>query len=720
MLISVINLSKKKKDDEVQEVLRGINRQIAQDFAPYWHRTGELRLEGAVGRKAKPEKASEMRGHGVIYLQDEVGDVDALGYHDVNLRGIPYGFVFLDLCEELGEEWTVTLSHEALELVMDPEANLLVTGPHPDDSSRQVYHWYEMCDAVQDQTYKIDGIEVSNFVLPLYFTESNEKGSRNDFLGLLHGGSGVPSFGVAPGGYVGFLDPETGDHETFLSPNDTRAQHRMAVKNRAGWARRGTRHQGEVTSELVRRLVTGCAAGEPLPGPWFEGFDIDVRARDGEVPLEHLEAAAAAALGADWADSWTPYESALTPNEGLLFEYELVPNKGVSIGSARAWELSHELKAQPHIAQVEPSFVYLTSDLDALEERGSPRRASVGRSHDLPESVDPGWCREAMNLEAAWVISKGRGVLIGHPDTGWIRHPEVEDVDNGGPMRTDLGYDFVNDDDDPRAELDTDDILPGGPNHGTATASVIASPRGSQGIGNKEFVVGAAPEAQIVPLLVSNSVVHFSMRRVRKAIEYAVANGCQVISMSLGGPFPSRRLKKTVRRAVDKGVILIAAAGNRLPFRVVVFPARYSDVVAVAASNAVDHPWDGSSRGDTVDITAPGESVWRALVKDQGSSQRMVSERSSGTSYATAHVAGVCALWIAHHGFAKLRRDYGGRISEVFREILRVTARRVDVRASSTGRNIQSLRRRLRKISTSDTLRKALGQRTAEPRRRPH
>ena len=72
---------------------------------------------------------------------------------------------------------------------------------------------------------------------------------------------------------------------------------------------------GVVTPEMVRRLVTGCAAGEPLPGPWFEGFDVDVSVREGEVPLDHLEAAAALALGPDWKDRWTVYENAVTPND---------------------------------------------------------------------------------------------------------------------------------------------------------------------------------------------------------------------------------------------------------------------------------------------------------------------------------------------------------------------------------------------------------------------
>ena len=81
------------------------------------------------------------------------------------------------MAKKLDGDWSITLSHEALELVGDPELNMLVKGPHPEEE-RDVHHWFEMCDAVQDESYPIDGIKVSNFLLPLYFTSSDERGGR--------------------------------------------------------------------------------------------------------------------------------------------------------------------------------------------------------------------------------------------------------------------------------------------------------------------------------------------------------------------------------------------------------------------------------------------------------------------------------------------------------------------------------------------------------------
>ncbi len=244
MIISVINHTNGKiLDEKVQVAVRAINRQIREDYEPYWHIGGELRLEGKSGAKPSKQSLADMRGDAVLYLWDAVDVEDALGYHDTNNAGVPYGFVFTELAKQLKEDWTVTLSHEALELVGDPEVNLLVQGPHPAESKRVVFHWYEMCDAVQAETYEIDGVGVSNFVLPLYFTGGEEKGGRNDFLGRAYEGKTLRSFGVNPGGYVGFFDPETGDHETFSLKADRVAVKRLKLKSQAKGARRGIRYK---------------------------------------------------------------------------------------------------------------------------------------------------------------------------------------------------------------------------------------------------------------------------------------------------------------------------------------------------------------------------------------------------------------------------------------------------------------------------------------------
>jgi len=236
----VVNMSD-MPDEAVLRVIRAINRQIAEDFAPYWGQPATLRLEGRAAARPDREKPPELRGDAILYLWDETDVEGALGYHDENSIGLPVGFVFTALSEELGEPYSVTLSHEALELIGDANVNKLAAGPHPGDPNKWVLHWYEMCDAVQAESYEIDDVAVSNFVLPLYLTPEEQPGGRNDFLGRAHNGATLKSFGVNPGGYVGFLDPETNQMETWSAPHDQEAERRLRIKEKAGMTRRSVR-----------------------------------------------------------------------------------------------------------------------------------------------------------------------------------------------------------------------------------------------------------------------------------------------------------------------------------------------------------------------------------------------------------------------------------------------------------------------------------------------
>ena len=263
MLISVVNHTKGKlSDEQVQEGIRAVNRQIAHDFRPHWDFEAELRLEGAIGGAPDNEKLPELRGDAILYLWDEVNVEDALGYHDMNARGTPFGFVFTELVKQLKEPWTVTFSHEALELLADSEANLLVAGPHPADPTKEVFHWYEMCDAVQDEKYKVDGIWVSNFVLPLYFTPDAEEAGRNDFLGRIYKKKALSSFNINPGGYIGFYNPENREHDTFALKGDARAKQRLKIKSKAQLTRRSMRYKlGSSYSERVEGTLTRATSG---------------------------------------------------------------------------------------------------------------------------------------------------------------------------------------------------------------------------------------------------------------------------------------------------------------------------------------------------------------------------------------------------------------------------------------------------------------------------
>lgn len=231
MIISLINHSKVITDEQVQVVIRAINRQLKEDFEPYWSFSATLRLEGTIGKRAGLSTFSDMRGDAVLYLVDGVNSLGATGWHLANYGDIPYGIVFLGLCAKIKEAWSITLSHEALELVGDPMCNLLVQGNHPMDRRMRVFHLFEMCDAVQAENYSVDGVALSNFVLPSYFSLGEQPGRRNDFLGRSYKGKTLESFGMNPGGYLNIFDPKTGKWEQPVYKDDKEAQRRLKLKS---------------------------------------------------------------------------------------------------------------------------------------------------------------------------------------------------------------------------------------------------------------------------------------------------------------------------------------------------------------------------------------------------------------------------------------------------------------------------------------------------------
>jgi hypothetical protein len=280
-------------------------------------------------------------------------------------------------------------------------------------------------------------------------------------------------------------------------------------------------------------------------------------------------------------------------------------------------------------------------------------------SGDVP--VDHQWALQKTGVLAAWARSRGAGIVIGQPDTGVALHDEV----NESMLSREQGFDILDGDSD-----STDPLRRGvaNPGHGTGTASVIASPEAGQ-------MAGAAPQAKVAPIRCIEDVKVLDTAPVAAAISHAIGSQCDIISMSLGG-IPGRALHTAVRAAVQADIIVVAAAGNCV--RTVVWPARYDEVIAVAGSNILDEPWKGSCRGPSVDITAPAEFVWRA---ERNAPEDPTSRISGGqgTSFATALIAGIAAIWLACHGkpaVAAEARRRGMNVQHLFRHALRSTARR--------------------------------------------
>ncbi len=232
--IAVVNFSV-VPDPEVLDAVRAVGRQVKEELAPRWSITADLDVAAPSGSGPDPEV---LDGDAVIYICDDTDGSD-VGYHERNQLKTPYGFVFTELAKVCQRPWSAVLSHEVLELLIDPQLNQFVAGPDPKDPSKTVMYLKEICDPVEDDFYQIDGIDVSNFVLPAYYS-SGAPTSKTDRLA-----SGVAPFGVNAGGYVEYVVPGSGKLRRFGGAMKVFREKERIAKS----YRRSRRH-------AARRLVT--------------------------------------------------------------------------------------------------------------------------------------------------------------------------------------------------------------------------------------------------------------------------------------------------------------------------------------------------------------------------------------------------------------------------------------------------------------------------------
>jgi subtilisin len=176
--------------------------------------------------------------------------------------------------------------------------------------------------------------------------------------------------------------------------------------------------------------------------------------------------------------------------------------------------------------------------------------------------------------------------------------------------------------------------------HGTHVAGSANAVRG-----NGEGVAGGvSTEATIMPVKVLSGCGSGSYADIADGVKYAADNGADVINMSLGGDSGDSTLQNACQYAYDKGVVIVASAGNSGPCSDCVgYPASYNTVIAVSAVDPRDDTLaDFSSTGSEVELAAPGVGTLSTIPpeSDDGSTYENGYETFSGTSMSAPHVAG--------------------------------------------------------------------------------
>jgi thermitase len=235
------------------------------------------------------------------------------------------------------------------------------------------------------------------------------------------------------------------------------------------------------------------------------------------------------------------------------------------------------------------------------------------------------WAIPKIMAPQAWKVTAGKpNIVIAVLDTGI----DKKQKDLAGKVTAEVN--FTN-------SPTTDDIY----GHGTHVAGIIAAWAGSS-----SGVDGLAPECRLMNVKVADDQGRFDSSVVAKGINWAVDHGANVINMSLVSMEPSPALERAIDYAWSKGVVIVAAAGNLVGNKIV-YPAYYSNCIAVAATDSNDCVASWSSQGGWVDVAAPGVDIYSTLPENKYGYK-------SGTSMAAAHVSGLAGLLFT------LERDRNG------------------------------------------------------------
>jgi subtilisin family serine protease len=403
-----------------------------------------------------------------------------------------------------------------------------------------------------------------------------------------------------------------------------------------------------------------------------------LRAAESRANLRPLYESRSAAIGAFGLDSTPQWFVADLPE-----------------GASTPWDLAHaQVAGQLGVAEsdvvfAEPDLVHdIYRDGNEDEMRNALAAAGtnctqIDQDPTRGKATGPGFAWHLGNpftqLDSARsaVTFSERRTRIAHVDTGYDRNQAVKPAH----ILTNLERNFV-EGENPNSAQDPNNggLLLDNSGHGTGTLSILAGGL----VPSANIILGGAPEADILPLRVASSVVLLRTSALARALDYAIQQQVDVITMSMGG-LPSQAWAEAVDRLYEAGICYCAASGNHtgsLPPRVVVYPARYPRVIAVCGVMADGRPYDGLTGGALQGSFGPDAAMAKAIAAFTpnipwalflcGNAVRLNGE---GTSAATPQVAAAAALWIEKYKNV-LPRDF--RRVEAVRKALFSKAKSTD------------------------------------------
>ena len=236
-----------------------------------------------------------------------------------------------------------------------------------------------------------------------------------------------------------------------------------------------------------------------------------------------------------------------------------------------------------------PAFAIHVPNEHALEGiRHNPNVEIVEEDQVLVASAETTpWGVTAVNAPQVWNVTTGAGVKVAVIDTGIdYTHPDIAANYFGG-------YDFVNEDNDPM-----DDV-----GHGTHCSGTIAARTG-----NNIGVASVAYDVQLYGVKVLGADGSGYSSDILAGVDWAVQNGMDIASMSLGGGRYSRTENTAYTNAFNAGLLIICATGNDAATSIS-YPAAYAKTMGIGAVDSNLAIADFSNQGTGIDVVAPGVDV---------------------------------------------------------------------------------------------------------------
>lgn len=265
------------------------------------------------------------------------------------------------------------------------------------------------------------------------------------------------------------------------------------------------------------------------------------------------------------------------------------------------------------------------AEFDYALETAESRQSSMAFDEGLrswPDVTDQE-AFQRVGVGAAHHWATGKGALVAILDTGVdLDHPALADhLDFPG---IEPGITRAPGDDRPEGvDTNSDGFIDGALGHGTHVAGIV---------------LGVAPDARILPVLVLDSDGVGYAFAIARGLIAAVNRGAQIANLSLGMPDISNALERALDYATEMGVLVVTPTGNS-GTTAVDFPASYSPVVSVAGTDGTDHKAPFSNYGPTVDVSAPAVGILSTYVGGGYASW-------SGTSMAAPFATGIAALLV--------------------------------------------------------------------------